>query len=287
MKISFCLTTYNKLEFLQITLQNYFDNRKSNYELIVSDGCSTDGTVEYLEQLENDGLIDKLILSPVRDNGEWEGFKKTLDHVTGDYFYLLSDDDYFDFNCIDVIVGFLDKNRNVGYLIADGLDLKENKVEIGRYHSRMQFIDQELSKGANRNKSCDVLLSEGACGLGLFVNSKLISKLDLFSPKFGKRTDKGITSTLFNSLSVAASTDLRTYVGIKNEKSNSVLYGYDYTYMEQPHILADDPDKTFSVDIDQFKFKFSCSQQLLDQCPERPTGQFMIYAPFSRSRNTV
>ena len=189
MKISFCLTTFNKLEFLEITLQNYFDNRKSNYELIVSDGCSTDGTVEYLKQLEKEGYIDKLILSPMRDNGEWEGFKKTLDHVTGNYFYLLSDDDYFDFNSIDLIVDFLEKNTNVGYLIADGLDLKDNKIEIGRYHLRMKFIDQELYKGSNKHKLCDVFLSEGACGLGLFVNSGLISELDLFSSKFGKRTD--------------------------------------------------------------------------------------------------
>ena len=284
MNISFCLTTYNKLEFLKITLQNYFDNRKSHYELIVSDGCSTDGSVEYLKQLERDGFIDKLILSPTRDHGEWEGFKKTLDHVTGDYFYLLTDDDYFDFNSIDLIVDFLSTHQGVGYLIADGLDLKENKAEITRYHSRMQFIDHELSKSENRHELCDVFLSEGACGLGLFVNANLISKLELFSPEFGKRTDKGITSTLFNSQVVGASTDLRTYVGIKNEKSNSVLYGYDYKRMEQQQTLADDPDKTFSVDIDRFELKFRSSQQLLDQCPEQPTGKFVIYKPFSMTR---
>ena len=287
MKISFCLTTFNKLEFLEITLQNYFNNRKSNYELIVSDGCSTDGTVEYLKQLEKEGYIDKLILSPMRDNGEWEGFKKTLDHVTGDYFYLLSDDDYFDFNCIDLILDFLEKNQGVGYLIADGLDLKENTIEIGRYHSRMKFIDQELSKGSDRHKMCDVFLSEGACGLGLFVNAELISKLELFSPKFGKRTDKGITSTLFKSQSVGASTDLRTYVGIKNEKSNSVLHGYDYRRMEQLQTSSDDPDKTFSVDIDQFRWKFNSAQKMIDQCPDKPTGEFMVYTPFSTPRTTV
>ena len=287
MKISFCLTTYNKLEFLEITLQNYFNNRKNNYELIVSDGCSTDGTAEYLKQLEKDGYIDKLILSSTRDNGEWDGFKKTLDYVTGDYFYLLSDDDYFDFDCIDLIVDFLEKNQGVGYLIADGLDLKENTIEIGRYHSRMKFIDQELSKGSDRHKMCDVFLSEGACGLGLFVNAELISKLELFSPKFGKRTDKGITSTLFNSQSVGASTDLRTYVGIKNEKSNSVLHGYDYQRMEQLQTSSDDPDKTFSVDIDQFQWKFNSAQKIIDQCPEKPTGEFKVYAPFSTPRPTV
>jgi glycosyltransferase involved in cell wall biosynthesis len=97
MKISFCLTTYNKKELLEITIQNYMINRKENYELIVSDGCSTDGTVEFLQELKQNNVIDTLILSQYRDNGEWEGFKKTLPHVTGEYFYLITDDDYFDF----------------------------------------------------------------------------------------------------------------------------------------------------------------------------------------------
>ena len=134
---------------------------------------------------------------------------------------------------------------------------------------------------------CDVFLSEGACGLGLFVNSGLISELDLFSSKFGKRTDKGITSTLFKSQSVGASTDLRTYVGIKNEKSNSVLHGYDYRRMEQLQTSSDDPDKTFSVDIDQFRWKFNSAQKIIDQCPDKPTGEFMVYTPFSTPRTTV
>ena len=59
MKISFCLTTYSKKEFLEVTLQNYFSNKKSNYELIVSDGCSNDGTVEFLKELPNKHQIHK------------------------------------------------------------------------------------------------------------------------------------------------------------------------------------------------------------------------------------
>ena len=259
-------------------LEHYVANRKPHYQLIVSDGGSTDGTPELLQYLAEQGQIDRVILSQDRDRGEWEGYKKTLAHVTGDYFYLLTDDDYFDFTAIDRVLDFLGQHPTVDYLIADGLDLKTTgKVEVGRYHGRMKWMRDQRDKGQEGSRAYKIFVSEGACGLGLFVSAKLIDKLELFSDRFGKRTDKAITNALFASGFVAASTDTRTYVSIKNEKSNSVLYGYDYSKMERLDANDPDPDKSFATDMDLFSKKFRSAQQLLDQCPYPSTGEFVIY----------
>lgn len=269
MKISFCLTTYNKKEFLEITLNHYITNRKDNYELIVSDGCSTDGTVEYLKKLKSDGVIDTLILSEQRDDGEWEGFKKTLDHVTGQYFYLLTDDDYFDFTAIDKIAGFLENHQEIDYLIANGIDIRTNGTEVGLYHQVFKNAGSLKTKTHKR-------FEDGACGLGLFVKSELIKKLDLFSPKFGKRTDKAITVTLMDSDFLGATSGIRTYAGIKNEKSNSHLYAYNYKKMEDSKNI-EALGKDFLCDTELFKKKFESAQKMLHGIPNPFDGEIVAY----------
>jgi glycosyltransferase involved in cell wall biosynthesis len=255
MKISFCLTTYSKKEFLEVSLQNYFSNKKSNYELIVSDGFSSDGTVDFLKELKQKNMIDALVLSEKRDQGEWEGFKKTLDHVTGDYFYLLTDDDYFDFSAIDRIVEFLENHRHVDFLIADGIDIQPNGIEVLNYHSIMKQADTTSS---NRNG-----LKDGVCGLGLFIRAALINHMELFTPSYGKRTDKGLSLALMDSNLIGASTNIKTYACVKNEKSNSQMYNFDYKKLEQTTTQLEDLDKSFFVDTTSFKEKFEQAQAIL------------------------
>ena len=277
-RLSFLLTTYNKRETLEMVLEHYMANSKPNYELIVSDGGSTDGTPELLTHLAEQGKIDRVILSESRDQGEWEGYKKTLPHMTGDYFYLLTDDDYFDFGAIDLVLSFIAQHPEIDYLIADGLDLKTTgKVEVGRYHGRMKWMRDQREKAQDGSRAYKVFMEEGACGLGLFVKTGLIDRVDLFSPRFGKRTDKAVTNALFTSPFVAASTDVRTYVSIKNEKSNSVIYNYDYSRMERIDDNDQALDKNFTADINLFAQKFKSAQQILAQCPYPSTKEFVIY----------
>jgi len=57
MSISICIPTYNRLEYLKKCLSSILDGIGNYpYELIIADGGSTDGTIEYLENLGNDNL---------------------------------------------------------------------------------------------------------------------------------------------------------------------------------------------------------------------------------------
>jgi glycosyltransferase involved in cell wall biosynthesis len=266
MKISFCLTTYNKKEILEITLENYFANKKSNYELIISDGCSTDGTVEYLQNLKNEGKIDTLILSEKQDGGEWDGFKKTLDYVTGEYFYFLTDDDYFDFKSIDTIVEFIKTKPEIDYLIASGYDFGFYETIRLDYHSC-------LKRAGTTNIKYNGLYN-GLCGLGLFIKNDLRNKLELFSKKYGKRVDKTITLELLNSDFNGASTNISTYVGIKNEKSNSHIYNYDWETIEKIESLNDNINKNFKINSDNYKQRFEIAKHIINNSMN---NEFAIY----------
>ena len=47
-KLSYVITTYNKFPFIKEVLTNLINNKKQDEEIIVTDGKSTDGSVEWL-----------------------------------------------------------------------------------------------------------------------------------------------------------------------------------------------------------------------------------------------
>ena len=56
--ISICIPTYNRLDYLQQTLENIFSTfSEISHEVIVVDGGSNDGTQQYLRALHTDKQI--------------------------------------------------------------------------------------------------------------------------------------------------------------------------------------------------------------------------------------
>lgn len=66
MKLLICLITYNRLEYTKKTLKNLWDNTSDDcdYFLVVSDNASTDGTKEYLKELQRRGRLNMVIINP-------------------------------------------------------------------------------------------------------------------------------------------------------------------------------------------------------------------------------
>lgn len=105
MTISIITVSYNDLEGLQRTLESVRKQCSHEYELIVIDGGSTDGSLQIIKQNEN--LITYWESSP--DGGPFFGMNKALAHVTGDYcIFMNAGDSFYDEH---VLEKFLERNR--------------------------------------------------------------------------------------------------------------------------------------------------------------------------------
>lgn len=111
MKISVIIVSYNTKKILRECLTSIFDKTKGlDFEVVIVDNASTDGSVEMLESRYKDIKILR--------NKENLGFAKAnnqgIEVATGDYVLLLNSDTNLLENSLKVMVDYMGSNPDVG-----------------------------------------------------------------------------------------------------------------------------------------------------------------------------
>ena len=123
-RLSYVVATRNRLPFLSATLPMLIDARQVGEEIIVIDGASTDGTVEYVRELHERGDVDVFLSEP--DVGEAHALNKGCLLASGDLIKIVSDDDVFCFEAIRACRDYMLEHPevdlmagNVGHVAAE------------------------------------------------------------------------------------------------------------------------------------------------------------------------
>lgn len=108
MKYSIITINYNNCDGLRKTIESVISQSYKDYEFIVIDGGSTDGSLEIIEQYS--GSIDYWVSEP--DKGVYNAMNKGIRQAKGDYFnFMNSGDTFYDSNVlasIDKVLGDYD-----------------------------------------------------------------------------------------------------------------------------------------------------------------------------------
>ncbi len=99
--VTIAIPTYNRLSFLRQTVDSALSQTYSNIQVIVSDNASDDGTAEFVTSVRDPRL---LFLQQEANVGVFRNWNACLDRATGDFFLLLSDDDYLEKSAIEKLV---------------------------------------------------------------------------------------------------------------------------------------------------------------------------------------
>lgn len=118
--LSYFLTTFGKLPYLKICLQELIDTRKPDEEIVIVEGGSRDGTAEWLADLHKEGKIQKFL--SLQDFGESHGTNRALMLCEGTVLKLLTDDDIYQLEAIRECKEFMLQNEQFDMLGADGFD---------------------------------------------------------------------------------------------------------------------------------------------------------------------
>jgi glycosyltransferase involved in cell wall biosynthesis len=88
-RVSIIIATWNAAQTLQRCLNSIIEQRFVGWELLISDGASTDGTVELIRQNESHIAW----WHSERDDGIYDAWNRAIVHATGDYVCFLGADD--------------------------------------------------------------------------------------------------------------------------------------------------------------------------------------------------
>jgi glycosyltransferase involved in cell wall biosynthesis len=93
MKISIALATFNGARYLAAQLESFSAQRRLPDELIVSDDCSSDETIEILQEYQKSAPFEVHIHQNSKNLGFIENFGKALSMCSGDIIFLSDQDD--------------------------------------------------------------------------------------------------------------------------------------------------------------------------------------------------
>ena len=132
-KVSVCTPVYNGEKYFAKTIESVLNQSFTDFEYIISDNNSTDGTVEIVQSFKDDRII---LLHRDETSPMYPNFNNCLKHATGTYVkFLLSDDFFLSSNSLARYVDVMEKNPSVGLASCIALRITSSGKFIDIYGS--------------------------------------------------------------------------------------------------------------------------------------------------------
>ena len=113
MKVSVVIPTYNGVDFVETTLESVLNQTFSDFEIVVSDDASTDGTVEVVGRINDPRVSILKDRSHVGPGGNWN---RALAQARGEYVKVLAQDDLLYQDNLQVAVDVLDSDPALSFV---------------------------------------------------------------------------------------------------------------------------------------------------------------------------
>lgn len=126
-KLSVIMITWNAKHFLEKSLASVYEKNKGfNFELIVIDNHSTDGSIEFIES----NYPDAILIKNARNRGVAPARNQGFKVANGKYFLILDvDTELITDNAFDVLYNYMEKNANVG-VIGSKLIFQSGELQL-------------------------------------------------------------------------------------------------------------------------------------------------------------
>jgi glycosyltransferase involved in cell wall biosynthesis len=153
MKVSICIPQFNRIEYLELVLSSIDAQTYDGIEVVISDDCSSDRTEEVIRSYQQRYRYAIIYERQMSNVGFDANLRRALELGTGDYLFVLGNDDAIADACsIENLVNEIKKHDYPGIFTSNYADFSTRLVS----HRRVQTTALELGsvESAIRCYSC-------------------------------------------------------------------------------------------------------------------------------------
>ncbi len=130
--ISIAMATYNGEKYLEEQLESIAKQTIQPDELVVCDDCSTDKTIEILENFKNRVNFDVRILQNDVNSGYVKNFARVISEAKGDFVFMCDQDDCWFPNKIEVVLKTFEENPNAQLVAHNAICTDSDLKPLGK-----------------------------------------------------------------------------------------------------------------------------------------------------------
>lgn len=193
--VSIIIVNYNTFELTKNTINSAIEKTKDlNYEIILVDNASTDGSVEFFEK----EYKDKIIFIKNNENlGFGRANNEGIKIAKGKYIFLLNSDTLLINNAVKILFDFMEKNDNCGVCGGNLFDinlkpthsfLKKLPCLISEIDFQLNFFSKIFRKTINKRSDFNYSKNEKEVGYitgaDMMIRKKVLSEIGMFDKDF-------------------------------------------------------------------------------------------------------
>lgn len=141
--ISVITVCYNSEGTIRDTLESMLGQTYKNYEYLIIDGASEDGTVDILKSYE-DRFEGRMRWISEPDSGIYDAMNKGIAGASGELIGILNSDDFYERNALEIMAGRfaqLEREHVILYGFQRNLDADQEKSVVLFHHD---FLDGQM-----------------------------------------------------------------------------------------------------------------------------------------------
>lgn len=143
-KVSVIVPNYNHAPFLKDRLDSIFCQEFEDYEVILLDDGSTDGSRDLLQTYQGHPKVAKMVLNERNSGSTFRQWRKGIEVARGKYIWIAESDDVANPGLVGLLVGCLERDSTIGLAYCQSLIIN-NRGDVVRdniEHTRkLQSVD--------------------------------------------------------------------------------------------------------------------------------------------------
>ncbi len=169
---------YNSSKTIERTLRSVADQDFEDYEYLIIDGGSTDGTLDIIEKYR-EVFGDKLKITSEPDNGIYDAMNKGISKASGELIGIINSDDYYEKEAFKTVADYYNSEK---HLVIYGM---MRKVKDGKEIETVIYNHENLDNQMINHPTC-------------FVTKKTYKDFGAFNTKYKSSADYELMLRLYH-----------------------------------------------------------------------------------------